>query len=103
MSRTYQKKVINRPAPAFSRAQQGWTVPVDTDTLKEWITLAEHDLKLWKNELHNRENAGRFEAIAQVRNILHLWEALGTPIAMSDIVNKSGNPIKPRAKRGSKK
>ena len=100
MPKTHRvQRHVNKPAAAHSRAQAGWTVPVDTQTLKQWIESAEHDLELWKNELYNRQNAGRLQAIADIRNIRQLWVALGDPIRMDEIVNAAGNPIKSRKKR----
>lgn len=93
MSKTHTKHPHKAPAKK-QRSDGGWTMPVDTLTLREWIATTEEELVKMKNELHNREHAGRLEAIATVHNIQQIWEMLGQPIKLSEICTPSGRAKK---------
>jgi hypothetical protein len=103
MSRTHKlPHQTHRPAPAKSRADANWTIPVDTQTLKQLLEAAKADVVVYENELYNRQNGARLEALATIHNIQQIWEMLGQPIKISEICNASGKPKQFRKRRSKK-
>jgi hypothetical protein len=66
--------MARRPVKDYKRAAVGWEVPMTRYELEREIETTKARLKVLEDELYNRVNSNRLEAIAKVRNLMRGYE-----------------------------